>query len=59
MDALRSSVAVLQAKHADEVEPYRTLVLGVAEAVANAKGGGTSAIEAAAIAQIREALGAA
>ena len=58
MDALRSSVALLQAKHPDEVEPYRALVIGLAEAVANAKGGGTSEIEAAAIAQIREALGA-
>ena len=59
MDALRASVALLQAKHPDEVEPYRALVLGTAEAVANAKGGGTSEIEGATIAQIREALGAA
>jgi hypothetical protein len=59
MDALRGSVALLGAKHPDEVEPYRALVLGTAEAVANAKGGGTSDFEAAAIAQIREALGAA
>ena len=59
MDALRASVALLQEKHPDEVEPYRTLVLGIADAVANAKGGGTSEIEGAAIGQIREALGAA
>jgi hypothetical protein len=58
LESLRSSVALLQAKHPDEVEPYRALVIGVAEAVADAKGGGTSEIEAAAIAQIREALGA-
>ena len=58
MDALRASVALLQAKFPDEVEPYRTLVLGISDAVANAKGGGTSEIERAAIAQIREALGA-
>ena len=58
MDALRASVALLQEKHPDEVEPYRTLVLGIADAVANAKGGGTSQIEDAAIGQIREALGA-
>ena len=58
LESLRSSVALLQAKHPDEVEPYRALVIGVAEAVAAAKGGGTSEIEAAAIAQIREALGA-
>ena len=57
MNALRSSVALLQEKHPNEVEPYRTLVLGLADAVANAKGGGTSAIESAAIAQIREAIG--
>ena len=59
MDALRASVALLQEKHPNEVEPYRTLVLGIADAVANAKGGGTSEIEGATIAQIREALGAA
>jgi hypothetical protein len=58
LESLRSSVALLQAKHPDEVEPYRALVIGVAQAVADAKGGGTSEIEAAAIAQIREALGA-
>ena len=58
MDALRASIALLQAKFPDEVEPYRTLVLGLADAVANAKGGGTSEIEGAAIVQIREALGA-
>ena len=59
MDALRVSVALLQEKHPDEVEPYRALVLGTADAVANAKGGGTSDFEGASIAQIREALGAA
>ena len=59
MDALRTSVAFLEAKHPDEVEPYRALVLGVADAVADAKGGGTSEVEAAAIAHIREAVGAA
>lgn len=58
LESLRSSVALLQAKHPDEVEPYRALVIGVAAAVADAKGGGTSEIEGAAIAQIREALGA-
>ena len=56
--ALSASVALLQAKFPDEVEPYRTLVLGLSDAVANAKGGGTSAIEGSAIGQIREALGA-
>ena len=59
MGALQTSVALLQEKFPDEVEPYRTLVLGLADAVAKAKGGGTSDIEVAAIAQIRGALGAA
>jgi hypothetical protein len=58
MDALRASVALLQAKFPDEVEPYRALVLGLSDAVANSKGGGTSEIEGTAIGQIREALGA-
>jgi hypothetical protein len=57
MEALRSSVATLQAKAPADVEPYRQLVLGVAEAVAAAKGGEAPA-ERAIIAQIREALGA-
>ena len=39
LEALRSSVATLQAKAPAELEPYRQLVLGVAEAVAGAKGG--------------------
>ena len=32
-------IATLQAKAPTEVEPYRQLVLGVAQAVADAKGG--------------------
>jgi hypothetical protein len=59
MDALRSSVATLEAKAPSEVEPYRQLVLGVAEAVAEAKGGGTGDVEAAVIEQIRAGLKAA
>ena len=57
MEALRSSVATLQAKAPTELEPYRELVLGVAQAVAAAKGGETP-VEQAIIAQIREGLGA-
>ena len=57
MDALRSSVATLQAKAPTEVEPYRQLVLGVADAVAAAKGG-QAPVEEQVIAQIREGLGA-
>ena len=57
MEALRSSVATLGAKAPEEVDPYRQLVLGLAEAVAVAKGGVTP-VEQAVIAEIREALGA-
>jgi hypothetical protein len=56
MDCLRSSVGTLQAKAPDEVEQYRQLVLGVAQAVADAKGGEV-AVEKTVIEQIREALG--
>ena len=57
IDALRSSVATRQAKAPAEVEPYRQLVLGVAEAVAGAKGGEVP-VELDMINQIREGLGA-
>ncbi|MDF2735830.1 MAG: hypothetical protein K0S97_2454 [Chloroflexota bacterium] len=57
MEALRSSVATLQTKAPTELKPYRELVLGVALAVAAAKGGETP-VEQAIIAQIREGLGA-
>ena len=56
MEALRSTVATLQAKAPDEVEPYRQLVLGIATAVAEAKGG-VKPTEEAALQLIREALG--
>ena len=56
MEALRSSIAILQAKAPTEVEPYRQLVLGLAQAVADAKGGEVP-VETAVIKQIREALG--
>ena len=57
MEALRSSIATLTAKSPDDVEPYRQLVLGLAEAVAQAKGGGEAPVEAAMIQEIRTALG--
>ena len=57
LESLRSSVATLQAKAPAEVDPYRQLVLGVAEAVAGAKGGEVP-VELEMITQIREALGA-
>jgi hypothetical protein len=55
--AVTASVELLAAKSPDDVEPYRGLVLGLADAVAEAKSG-TSAVETAAIEQIRAALGA-
>ncbi len=58
IDALGASVAVLGAKAPDELEAYRDLVLDVATAVAEAKGG-VKDEEAAAIERIRAALGSA
>jgi hypothetical protein len=57
MEALRSSISTLTAKAPDEVEPYRQLVIGLAEAVAKAKGDEV-AVETAMLAEIRAALGA-
>jgi hypothetical protein len=58
LTALRSASAIVAAKAPDESDAYRQLVLGVAEHVAEAKGGKTPA-EDAAIAKISEALSAA
>jgi hypothetical protein len=57
MAALQSAIATLESKAPDEVGAYRQLVLGVADHVANAKGG-LAPNEAAAIEKAREALGA-
>jgi hypothetical protein len=57
MDALRSSVATLTAKAPDDLEAYKQLVVGTAEAVAEARHG-VSDKETAAIDQIKEALSA-
>ena len=57
IDALGSAVAVLGEKAPDELEAYRGLVLDVAKAVAEAKGG-VKDEEKAAIEQIRTAVGA-
>ena len=54
--ALGTAMGTLGAKAPDEVESYRQLVLGVARAVAEAKGG-VSEAETAALAQVEEALG--
>ena len=57
IEALRTAVSTLQAKAPDETDGYRTLVLGLAQAVAAAKGGGSSAVETQVIDAIRDALG--
>jgi len=54
---LSSSVTLLEAKAPDELDAYRELVLDVATAAAEAKGGVTDE-ETAAIQKVREALGA-
>ncbi|MDQ3121194.1 MAG: hypothetical protein M3Q59_01510 [Actinomycetota bacterium] len=58
MNALGAATAVLGEKAPDELEAYRRLVLDVANAVAEAKGG-VKDEETAAIAKITSALGAA
>jgi hypothetical protein len=58
MDALRTAGAALTAKAPDELDAYQALVLGVAEAVAQAKGG-EAPVEEAMISEIRSALGSA
>jgi hypothetical protein len=58
LDALRSSVATLQAKAPADVDPYRSFVLDVAESVARAAGGGEAA-ESGALERVRSALDAA
>lgn len=55
LEALRGAVATLEAKAPDEVEPYRTFVLELAEGVGKAAGGG-DAPEAATVEKIRSAL---
>jgi hypothetical protein len=54
--ALQEAVATLSSKAADEVEAYRTLVIGLAEHVAEAKSG-VADTETAAVDKIRQALG--
>jgi hypothetical protein len=55
LDALRSSVGLLEAKAPNEVEAYRTFVLDLARSVAAAAPGGDEA-ESGAIAKIEAAL---
>lgn len=56
LQALRSAVSTLESKAPEDVEPYRALVLEVAESVGRAAGGGDSA-ESDALSKIRTALG--
>ena len=55
LEALRSAVSTLESKAPDEVEPYRSFVLEVAESVGRAAGGGEAA-ESAALEKVRTAL---
>jgi hypothetical protein len=55
LDALRTSVQLLQAKEPDELEAYRSFVLDIARSVAAAAPGGDEA-EGGAIAKIEAAL---
>ena len=57
IQSLRSAAGFLGTKAPDDLDAYRQLVLGTAQAVAEAKGG-VSEAETAAIDQIKEALGA-
>lgn len=56
MAALGTAVATLSQKAPDDLGPYRELVLGLAHAVADAKGGEVP-VETSVIAAIQEALG--
>jgi hypothetical protein len=56
LQALRSASATLAAKDPEDAAAYRQLVLGVAEAVAEAKGG-VKPGETSAIEKVRDALG--
>ncbi len=56
IDALQSSVGLLESKAPDELEAYRSFVLEVARSVSAAAGGGDQP-EAAAIEKVRSALG--
>jgi hypothetical protein len=53
--ALQAAKTMLESKAPDELEPYRQLVLEVAQSVADAAGGGEGA-ETAAIEKVRSAL---
>jgi hypothetical protein len=56
MTALAEAQSALASKAPEDLEPYRQLVLGLAEAVADAKGGGRSSTEEVMLAEIKQAL---
>jgi hypothetical protein len=56
LEALRSSVATLQAKSPEDLDAYRSFVVDVAESVSRAAGGGEAA-ESGALERVRSALG--
>ena len=58
MNALETAITTLRAKAPDDLDAYRQTVLGVAQAVGDAKGGLT-AVETAMIEEIRKVVGAA
>jgi hypothetical protein len=55
LEAIRSAVATVESKAADEVEAYKSFVLDVAQSVAEAAEGGSEA-ERAVVEKIRSAL---
>ena len=57
VESLREAISILQSKSPQDAEPYKQLVLDVAESVSDAAGGGDPA-ESAAIERIRSALAA-
>jgi hypothetical protein len=56
LEALRSAKAALESKAPEDLEPYRQLVVEVAQSVADAAGGGEAA-ESGAIEKVRSAIG--
>jgi hypothetical protein len=56
LEALRTAKATLESKAPDELESYRQFVVGVAQSVADAAGGGDAA-ESGAIEKVRSAVG--
>jgi hypothetical protein len=56
MESLQTGLAALSAKAPNDLDAYRQLVLGVAQAVAEAKGGGVAPVEGTMLEEIRKAV---